>query len=235
MLNLQSLREQVYQYLRGEMHRGNLLPGSTINIAELSAKLGISKTPLRDALIYLEAEGFVTILPRRGVVVNKLTLQDIQNSLVIVGALEGAAIIAAYPSITAKTVSRLEGLNQKMRKAVSREDFESYYHLNTEFHDVFLKLAGNEALRQLVVPLKLRLYEFPRPAYIKEWELINCDEHAQIIEQLKCENPQGAAGVMRDAHWSFSKHEKFIRKFYFDANREIEAELDRLRNGGARR
>ena len=234
MLNLQSLREQVYEYLRGEMHRGNLLPGSTINIAELSGRLGISKTPLRDALIYLEAEGFVTILPRRGVVVNKLTLKDIQNSIEIVGALEGAAIVAAYPHITGKTISDLDGLNDKMRTAVSREDFDTYYLLNTEFHDVFLKMSGNDSLRQIVVPLKLRLYEFPRPAYIKEWELINCGEHTQIIEQLKRKNPQGAAGVMRDEHWSFSKHEKFIRQFYFDTNREIQAELDRIKNSGAR-
>ena len=63
------MREQVYEYLRDEISNRKLLPGATININEISRQLGISKTPLRDAIIQLETEGFVTILPRRGVTV----------------------------------------------------------------------------------------------------------------------------------------------------------------------
>lgn len=228
-LNLQSLREQVYQYLRREMQDGNLLPGSSINIGELSTRLGISKTPLRDALIYLEAEGFVSILPRRGVVVNKLTLEDIKNFLTIIGALEGAAIISSAPRLTVEIVRKLHTLNQKMFAAVEREDFDDYYHLNNNFHDVFLELSDNPHLHDLVLPYKMRLYDFPRRSYIKEWELINCGEHQEIVDFLKTGDFVGAAGVMRDAHWSFRKHEKFIRQFYLIARQEIKAELDRQR------
>ncbi len=64
-LKFSSLSDQVYEYLRRQMNQGDLLPGSTINIAEIANQLGISKTPLRDALIHLELEGFVTIIPRR--------------------------------------------------------------------------------------------------------------------------------------------------------------------------
>ncbi len=76
-LNILSLREQVYEYLRNEMITGGLVPGSTINLNRIAEQLGISKTPLRDALIHLELEGFVTILPRKGVMVNALTLEDV--------------------------------------------------------------------------------------------------------------------------------------------------------------
>ena len=93
MLNTKSLREQVYEYLRDEIQNGNLLPGATINPNEISKQLGISKTPLRDAIIQLEIEGFVTILPRRGVTVKKLTLQEIKDSYEIVGALEASVIM----------------------------------------------------------------------------------------------------------------------------------------------
>ena len=72
MLNTKSLREQVYEYLRDEINNRKLLPGTTINLNEISQQLGISKTPLRDAIIQLEIEGFVTILPRRGVTVKKI-------------------------------------------------------------------------------------------------------------------------------------------------------------------
>ena len=93
-LQLQSLREQVYEYLRDAINRGDLHPGSFLDQRRLSESLGISKTPLRDALIQLETEGFVSILPRRGVVVNELTLDDIRHIYEIVGALEGVALVS---------------------------------------------------------------------------------------------------------------------------------------------
>jgi DNA-binding GntR family transcriptional regulator len=236
MLNLKSLREQVYQFLREEMHSGKLLPGSTINIGEVSRQLGISKTPLRDALIHLETEGFVTILPRRGVTVNRLSLQDIKNSLEIVGALEAAAIVSVFDKFDATIIAKMEHLNSAMRSAVRHEDFDSYYQLNIDFHDIFMALSENAALRRIITPIKQRLYDFPRRSYIKEWELINCEEHARIINAIKQGDPQEAAHIMRDCHWSFSKHEKFIRQFYFNANEQIEAELahrQRVRDNSA--
>jgi DNA-binding GntR family transcriptional regulator len=75
MSNQISLREQVYHFFRQQMQSGMLAPGASINLNEISKKLAISKTPLRDALIQLETEGFVTILPRRGIIVNKLPLR----------------------------------------------------------------------------------------------------------------------------------------------------------------
>ncbi len=63
MVIIASLREQVYRYLRDQMHLGNILPGSSLNLNQISQQLGISKTPLRDALIQMESEGFVTIYP----------------------------------------------------------------------------------------------------------------------------------------------------------------------------
>jgi len=85
LLNIKSLKEQVYEYLREQMRRGDLKPGSVIEMEETSKKLGVSKTPLRDALLQLEMEDFVTILPRRKVVVNVLTLQDIRNYYEVMG------------------------------------------------------------------------------------------------------------------------------------------------------
>ena len=77
LLNVKSLKEQVYEYLRDQMRHGGILPGSAIDMEETSRKLGVSKTPLRDALLQLETEDFVTILPRRMVVVKALTEKDI--------------------------------------------------------------------------------------------------------------------------------------------------------------
>ena len=154
MLNLTSLREQVYRYLRREMHEGRLLPGASIHTDELSRQLGISRTPLRDALIYLEAQGFVTILPRRGVVVRSLTLEDVRCLIQIVGALEASAIESAYERLDRAALDRLGDLNSRMVEAVRNTDFEAYYHLNAAFHGIFIERCGNPLLSQTVIPIK---------------------------------------------------------------------------------
>ena len=220
---VRSLREQVYEYLRDEMNRGALTPGSTINLNEMSGRLGISKTPLRDALIQLECEGFVTILPRRCVVVNQLTLEDIRQAYETAGALEGAAVTSAFHKCGQSHISEMQLLNEEMRAAVSRGDFENYYQLNLSFHDVFLNLSGNQMLRRIVMPIKRRLYDFPRRGYISEWELRNCEEHDAFIRCIKAGDREGAVKVIRDVHWSFAAQEDFIRSFYLQATAEAPA------------
>jgi DNA-binding GntR family transcriptional regulator len=217
MLNTKSLREQVYEYLRDEISNRKLLPGATININEISRQLGISKTPLRDAIIQLEIEGFVTILPRRGVTVKKLTLQEIKDSYEIVGALEGSIILNNFDKIDRYHISRMEKLNTRQIKAVNRKEYDDYYKLNLEFHNVFLDLSENKSLKSIVRPYKQRLYDFPRRGYIEEWELNNCKEHDQFIGLIKKKDRAGASEFLRGVHWSFLVQEKYIRQFYINA------------------
>ncbi|HVO83890.1 MAG TPA: GntR family transcriptional regulator [Syntrophobacteria bacterium] len=220
-LLLKSLREQVYEYLRDEMNRGTLTPGSTINLNEMSSRLGISKTPLRDALIQLECEGFVTISPRRGVTVNKLTIEDIRHAYEIAGVLEGVAIQSAFHNFGQGHIDKMERLNEEMRAAINTGDFDTYYRLNLSFHDVFLELSGNEMLRRIVMPIKQRLYDFPRRGYISDWELRNCEEHDAFIQCIKEGDREGAVKVMRDQHWSFPAQENFVRSFYLQETAEV--------------
>jgi DNA-binding GntR family transcriptional regulator len=211
---LKSLREQVYEYLRDEMNKGALTPGSTINLNAMSSRLGISKTPLRDALIQLECEGFVTILPRRCVVVNQLTIEDIRQAYETAGALEGSAVQSAFHKFEQHHIAEFERLNGEMRRAINGGDFDKYYQLNLSFHDLFLGLSGNEMLRRIVMPIKRRLYDFPRRGYIKKWELRNCEEHEAFIQCIKQADREGAVKVIRDLHWSFAAQEDFLRRFY---------------------
>ena len=92
LLDVRSLRQQIYEYLQKEIQAGRLVPGSFIKLNEISEHLGVSKTPLRDAIIQMECEGFVSILPRRGVLLKRLTLEEIKDILEILGALESAAL-----------------------------------------------------------------------------------------------------------------------------------------------
>src|SRR5512139_71523 len=130
---LKPLREQVYDHLRRLMARGELRPGGYLDLDALEARLGVSRTPLRDALLQLESEGFVTILPRRGVQVRALTRDDVRHLYEIVGALEGAALLAAFPRLGRGEAATLRRLNREMRAAVEAGDFGRYYDRNLAF------------------------------------------------------------------------------------------------------
>jgi len=223
ILNIKSLKEQVYEYLREQMRTGRLLPGSAIDMEETSKKLGVSKTPLRDALIQLEMEGFVTILPRRGVVVNTLSIQDIRDYYEIIGALESTALLLAFDRLEDKDVAYLERMNAEMKEAIDRDNFDLYYEKNLNFHDVFFNLCGNRNLVKIAVTLKKRLYDFPRQqGFVKEWEQASIGEHRELVGLIKGKNKTEAVNFIRDVHWSFRVQEKYISRYYTKAAAQVE-------------
>jgi DNA-binding GntR family transcriptional regulator len=215
LLNIKSLKEQVYEFLRDAMHLGEILPGSVIDMEETSARLGVSKTPLRDALLQLEMEGFVAILPRRKVVVNVLSLADIKNYYEIVGALESTALLRAFDLLSETDIEHMRRLNAEMREAIDRDDFDRYYAKNLAFHEVFLSRCGNENLLKIINNMKRRLYDFPRQeGFVKEWEQASIEEHAALIDLIAARNKEAAAAHIRDVHWSYSVQDKFIARYY---------------------
>jgi DNA-binding GntR family transcriptional regulator len=225
LLNFKSLKEQVYEYLREAMRRGDLLPGSVIDMEETSKKLGVSKTPLRDALLQLEMEGFVSILPRRKVEVNTLTLKDIKDYYEIIGALESTALLQGFDKMDDGHVKRMEKLNAEMKEAIENDDFDLYYEKNLEFHSLFLGACGNENLQRIVTNLKKRLYDFPRQqGFVKEWERASTGEHAELVDLIRSRNRKEAAAHIRDVHWSYKVQEKFIVKYYAKSAAAMESQ-----------
>ncbi len=218
ILTPKSLREQVYDFLRRKLDSGELEPGSFLNLNEMSERLGISKTPLREALIQLEIEGFVTFYPRRGIQVNLLTEEDIRHSYEIIGALEAAVILSNFEKFGDPEIKLLEAENRLMREALDRNDFDTFYEHNISFHNVYLDFSDNHTLVKTVMNLKHRLYDFPRrKGFVKEWEVISTGEHQQFIEHVKSGDKNAAADYIRDVHWSFAVQERFIRRYYTEA------------------
>jgi DNA-binding GntR family transcriptional regulator len=222
LLDVRSLRQQIYEYLQQEIQAGRLVPGSLINLKEISELLGVSKTPLRDAIIQLECEGFVSILPRRGVLLKRLTLEEIRDVLEIVGALECTVLRTVFDQITPRRIAQMETLNNQMRQCIQEKSFEEfdpqYYALNIAFHNVFLELSPNTTMKPLLTTMKQRLYDFPRIAYMKEWEWSNCDEHDRFIEYIRKGDKGGAAMFWQETHWGFEAQKSYIRKYYGQEN-----------------
>ena len=196
------------------LDNGRLAPGMTINVSAISQQLGISKTPLRDALIQLEAEGFVDILPRRGVIVRQLTLQEVKEFYEIIGALEALVVQKVFDRLDAHHVATLKRLNADQRRTYDQGIYERYYRLNLDFHGIFLNLADNDSLQKILMPMKQRLYDFPRQIYIDAWEQRNMAEHDRFIACIESGDRNGAADLMQSVHWSFTYQEDYIRAFY---------------------
>ena len=221
-LNRTSLREQVYEILRDQLDTGDLKPGSVIRQDEIAQKLGVSRTPLREALLRLELEGFVIIKPRSGILVRRLTEQTIRNLYQMIGALEASVLVTESAALTDEKIARMRTHNEEGRAALAADDFESYYAANLALHDGYLQLSNNRELVHSVAAMKQRLYDFPRKrTFVKEWELASVDEHEEIISHLEAGDFAWAAEIVRDVHWSFEVQKDFIRSYYLD---ELSAE-----------
>ncbi len=209
------LREQIYEYLRDEMYRGNLLPGSLVNINEISQRLGISKTPLRDALIQLECDGFVSILPRRGVMINTLSYDDVKNAWEICRALEAEILIPVFDKLDETSLREMERLTQEMRRASDSKDTHSFYRHNVSFHNVFLDLSTNNPMRRIIQLNKQRLYDFLTKRHVVKWEEEHCDEHMAFIDLIRKGSALEASHYLKTHHWSLDDQAHYIHSFYF--------------------
>jgi len=220
-LQTRSLREQVYDFLRAEMARGGLQPGAFIDLNELATRLGVSRTPLREALLHLESQGFVTVLPRRGFLLNALTLDDIRHFYEIIGALEAAALRSIGLSLGPADFARMRALDAVMTEAVAARDFDRYYEANLAFHDVYLRRSDNARLVSQVHLLKQRLYDWPRrETMVQAWERHSVVEHEDFLALLERGAIGEAAAHLQDVHWSFAVQQRFVQAYYFAGQRQ---------------
>jgi DNA-binding GntR family transcriptional regulator len=216
-VNRASLREQVYEILRDQLDQGELEPGSVIKQDEIAARLGVSRTPMREALLRLEQEGFVVIKPRSGIRVRRLTERDIRNLYQMIGALEASVLVTESAALTDEKIARMRRHNDEGRAALKVNDFDRYYRANLALHDSYLQLSNNSELVHSVTVMKQRLYDFPRKrSFVKQWELASVDEHEEIITHLEAGDFNWAAEIVRDVHWSFEVQKDFIRSYYLD-------------------
>lgn len=209
-----SLRERVYQYLKDAMSAGKLRYGEFLDQDSICETLEVSKTPLRDALIRLEAEGFVTILPRKGVYINPISQDFIKSAYQIIGSIEADCLNEVFNKLTAYHVRLFEASNERQWELLKNNDYTEYYDENIRFHGIFLSLSENILLEQTLIPLRRRLYDFPRRQYSYEWESMNLYTHQRFIDSVKLGNREAAVSIFRIEHWSYEVHKKYFKLYY---------------------
>ena len=196
----QLLRTQVYEYLRKELKEERLNPGMFVSINQIIKKMGISRTPLRDALLQLQTEGFVTFLPQRGIRINELTQQDIEDMYEMLGALDSRILLSVFNKLGSGEIEQMKQINQDMHTNMSEDRFYQYWDLNTAFHHVYLDLSSNVPILNQLNIIRQRLFEFGKKDWSMKMREMNYNEHLEMIVLIEKGEAVQAADFMRDVH-----------------------------------
>ncbi len=171
--------------LRTMIVEGELAAGEKLNERELAERLSVSRTPLREALKLLTAEGLVEHLPNRGALVVQLSADDVTHAFEVMAALEGLSGELACARISEAEVAELSALNYEMRAHHARRDLSAYYRVNAAIHRGINRAARNPVLTQTYDRLNARLQalRFRSNFDSDKWD-IAVREHDSMIEAL---------------------------------------------------
>ena len=153
-----TLHTQVVGLLRQRLMDGSLAPGSKLNERVLCEEIGVSRTPLREAIKQLATEGLVTLEAGRGAFAAAPSRDDIEQTFDVIAVLEGLAAERAAQRMTEDALAELQALQDDMQAAFERRDLQAYYAANARVHDLMSESAGNAVLRQTWQQLNQRLH-----------------------------------------------------------------------------
>jgi len=186
------------------MDNGQLSSGEYINFKEICEALEVSRSPVRDALLQLQSEGFVMLLPQHGIRINDVSTHELKDIYEMLGGLESKVLKTIFHKIGPTQIARMKKINEEMLSASSSEKFKRYYRKNLAFHKVFLNLSKNELIKYQVTILKQRLFEFSKRVWVHEHREMNYSEHQKLIELIEKGDAKTASDFWGDEHWSLN-------------------------------
>lgn len=188
----------VAERLRELITEGDLLPGARLNERALGDRLGVSRTPLREALRLLAADGVVALQPNRGAQVVILSEADIAESFELMSGLEAFSGELACRHITAEEIAEIKALTFEMLACHARRDLPSYYRINRAIHDCINRAARNRLLTDTYRRLNLRLQNlrFRSNFDHDKWSRAARD-HAEMVEALEARDSARLAAILR--------------------------------------
>lgn len=192
----QPLRETVCEVLRDAIRRGILEPGERLMEVQLAEELGISRTPVREAIRKLEQEGFVIMLPRRGTYVASMSVHDVKEIFEIRSALESLSTSLAAMRIEPDELQKLRALLTEIEGHIERKDIDKIVATDIEFHGLLYQVSRNERLVAIISNLKEQLARFRTlsmsyPGRLQE----TLEEHRAMVEAIAA----GDVDAARDA------------------------------------
>lgn len=187
------LRDVVFNTLRQAILRGELKPGERLMEIQLANKLGVSRTPIREAIRKLELEGLVLMIPRRGAIVAEITEKNLRDVLEVRKALEELSVELACDRITEEQVAELKEAAKQFNRISKGDDITAIAEADVAFHDIIYFATDNTRLIQLLNNLREQMYRY-RVEYLKKEEVrpILSKEHEEIIREIESGNQEAA-------------------------------------------
>ena len=191
------LHHEVGQRLRQLIVEGDIAPGAKLNERELCERLKISRTPLREAIKTLAAEGLVALLPNRGAVAAQMSEAEVAMTFEVIAGLEGQSGELAAQRIEDAEVAEIKALNFEMRAAHTRADLPAYYRINARIHNLINAAARNTVLSQtyLTVNARLQALRFRSNFDPLKWQRA-VDEHDRMVEALAARDAFGLRRIL---------------------------------------
>ena len=192
-----ALYEEVAELLRQRIFQRELEPGSWIDEVKLAQEYGISRTPLREALKVLAAEGLVTMKVRRGAYVTEVSEQDLAEVYHLLALLESDAAAVVAERASASELKELQALHTELAGAV--KDRSRFFALNERFHMRLLELAGNRWRNQMVADLRKVMKLNRHHSLLKSGRIAeSLAEHAAVMQALAARDPEAARARMQE-------------------------------------
>ncbi|WP_027436989.1 GntR family transcriptional regulator [Lachnospira multipara] len=192
------LRDVVFNTLRQAILKGEMEPGERLMEIQLAQKLGVSRTPIREAIRKLELEGLVIMIPRKGAEVAHITEKDMKDVLEVRSALEELAATLACKNVTTEKLNELKAANKVFESAIVSKDVVAIVDADVAFHDIIYAMTENDRLIQIINNLSEQMYRY-RLEYVKDARThsILISEHNDIIRQLSARDVDEAKVVIR--------------------------------------
>lgn len=193
------LRELVLEALREAIFNGVLQPRERLMEIQLAEELGVSRTPVREALRKLELEGFIVMVPRKGAYVADLSLKDIEDVFEIRIALEGLAASLSAERITDEELELMERLLAEKAEAINSLNMEKLVEVDTQFHETIYHASRNERLSSIISNLReqIQRYRTTSLAYPGRMQR-SLEEHRSIVEAIQARDPVLAKQLVQD-------------------------------------
>jgi len=194
------LRDRIAEMVRASIIDGKIRPGERLAEPDLAARLGVSRTPLREALLQLDSEGFVNVTPRRGAVVSELSRDDAVETYQVKGVLESLAARLACQRITDAELDALQEIHDRMTRlaAARSRDHRRILQLNAEFHAAIGNASRNEKLIQYIRVLRSQALRY-NYIYLSVLSHLSASlsEHAGILDALTRRDGDAAERLVR--------------------------------------
>ena len=192
-----SLLYVVFNTLRQAILRGELKPGERLMEIQLANKLGVSRTPIREAIRKLELEGLVLMIPRKGAEVAEITEKSLRDVLEVRRALEELSVQLACEKITKEEIRELERVAKEFQQVVKSSDITEIAEVDVRFHDIIYTATDNQKLIQLLNNLREQMYRY-RVEYLKRDGVFPqlIAEHEAIIRHIENNEKEKATEVM---------------------------------------